>query len=264
MEFKLYLKAASIILKYPRAFSTFVLKGKVATYRYLLSNILTELSARPDEELQHYLEDSFRKGRLSLPSDLKLFERYNEIVPMVTLYYLCRIKQPNVVIETGVWTGKSTWFILKALSDNRRGKLYSIDLGVRIIGKEKLTTMEIGGLIPKSLRDRWTLLIGDSRDILPKLVRQVGPIDIFFHDSCHTYGHMMFEFKTAWPFIAKPGYLCSDDVLSNNAWIHFMKEVRAEFQILGNRMGICRKTKSETTIMHISNKMRSAPSIITT
>jgi hypothetical protein len=244
MKFKRYLKATPIILKYPRTFFLHILRGKAANYRYLLNTILTSLSAKPSGKFQCYLEDSLEAGRLSLPDDLKLFEQYEEIVPLVVLYYLCRVNKPRVVIETGVWTGKSSWFILKALSDNERGKLYSVDKGVRTIGDEKLPTNEIGGFVPKSLRDRWTLLIGDSKDILPKLVRHIGRLDIFFHDSSHTYEHMLFEFRTMWPFIAKQGYLCSDDVSSNNAWIDFMSEIGHSSKMVGKRMGICCKNNS--------------------
>jgi hypothetical protein len=244
MEFKRYLKAAPIILRYPRTFFLVVSLGKVAAYKYLLSTILISLSAKPSGRLKYHLEDSARRGHLSLPDDLKLFERYEEIIPPVVLYYLCRVNKPRVVIETGVWTGKSTWFILKALSDNGRGTLFSIDLGLRTVGDETLPTNEIGGFVPKSLRDRWTLLIGDSKDVLPKLIRQIGRFDIFFHDSSHTYDQMLFEFRTVWPVIDRQGYLCSDDVSNNNAWIDFMNEIGHGSKPIGKRMGICCKNNS--------------------
>jgi predicted O-methyltransferase YrrM len=47
------------------------------------------------------------------------------------LYVLVRIFKPEVVVETGVANGVSSSFILKALDQNSRGKLYSIDLHYR-------------------------------------------------------------------------------------------------------------------------------------
>lgn len=44
------------------------------------------------------------------------------------LYAICRIMKPDIVVETGVAQGVSTAFILKALSANNAGGLFSIDL----------------------------------------------------------------------------------------------------------------------------------------
>ena len=46
------------------------------------------------------------------------------------------------------------------------------------------------------------------------------------HDSLHTYKYMMEEFQIAWPFIKKHGFLVSDDVSDNNAFLDFSETVR--------------------------------------
>ena len=46
-------------------------------------------------------------------------------------------------------------------------------------------------------------------------------IDIFIHDSDHTYKNMMFEYDISWPHIKKGGLLISDDVESSNAFYDF-------------------------------------------
>ena len=43
-------------------------------------------------------------------------------------YVLVRILKPDIVIETGVGAGVSSWTILHALEENNAGKLISIDL----------------------------------------------------------------------------------------------------------------------------------------
>ena len=52
-------------------------------------------------------------------------------------YLSCRLIDPEVVIETGVAYGVSSAFILKALQENDRGTLYSIDLPPLRRGYEK-------------------------------------------------------------------------------------------------------------------------------
>ena len=44
---------------------------------------------------------------------------------------------------------------------------------------------------------------------------------MFLHDSLHTYKNMLFEYNTSWPFIKKNGFLISDDVSENNAFLDF-------------------------------------------
>lgn len=229
------------LFKYPEILSEFALHGKIHAYKHFLARVLENLSNLPDEKITYYLSESCQKNIPVLPPSLKLFEKIPDLYPLVILYYICRTYKPEIVIETGVWTGKSTWFILRALSDNSYGKLYSIDLGVRKVDNQILPTKEIGGFVPPSLRNRWSLLIGDSKEVLPKLVKQLPRIDLFFHDSLHTYEHMLFEFCTIWPFLRKGGILCSDDVLLNNAWHDFMNMIKCSSKIIGNRIGICYK-----------------------
>ena len=65
-------------------------------------------------------------------------------------------------------------------------------------------------------------------------------IDLFFHDSLHTYAHMMFEFGTVWPFLKSGSVLLSHDVHWNRAFRHFARQHRLqEFVVHG--FGIARK-----------------------
>ena len=49
----------------------------------------------------------------------------------------------------------------------------------------------------KRLKHRWELILGDSKIELPRLLRDLDSVDVFFHDSLHIYDYMMFEVKTA-------------------------------------------------------------------
>jgi hypothetical protein len=122
------------------------------------------------------------------------------------LYCLVRAMRPETVVETGVCYGASSSYILQALAANDTGKLYSIDLGN---GPGEPPS---DYFVPSALRTRWELRIGDSRELLPVLLRDLGGVDLFHHDSLHTYEHMTWEYETAFPWIVRGGILSSHDV----------------------------------------------------
>jgi predicted O-methyltransferase YrrM len=173
-------------------------------------------------ELLAYLE---RSGKSELARlDSRLDNPY-----YVALYTLIRWLRPRTVVETGVSLGVSSKIVLTALQDSGVGTLYSIDLpNARWI--DATGTMcddsvvrgyRTGHLVPRELKHRWNLIVGDSRTILPTLLDRIGPMDVFIHDSEHSYDHMMFEFTLAWPLIRESGLLISDDEDYNAAFEEF-------------------------------------------
>lgn len=140
------------------------------------------------------------------------------------LYILCKLTKPEKVVETGVAYGNSSSYILQALKENKKGTLYSIDSIFRPWESKEM----IGSAIPVELRQNWKFIFGPTTEKLPKILKQLGSIDIFFHDSLHTYKNMMFEFETAWPFIKKNGFLLSDDIIENNAFNKFYSTMNVE------------------------------------
>ncbi len=136
------------------------------------------------------------------------------------LYLLIRLIKPDCIIETGVSSGASSAHILCALHDNEQGTLHSIDLPPDSLPEGK----ESGWIVPKYLRSRWHLHIGDSKQLLKQLLNSTGQIDCFFHDSLHTYDHMLWEFRTAWEYLKPGGLFMSHDVGRNMAFFDFMKE----------------------------------------
>jgi hypothetical protein len=95
--------------------------------------------------------------------------------------------------------------------------------------------METGALTPDHLRSRWQLERGRTRRVLPQLVSNLSTLDIFLHDSLHTYRNMTFEFKTAWRQLRKGGVLLSDDVAMNRAFQNFFRPNREVFSAIDGR-----------------------------
>jgi len=135
------------------------------------------------------------------------------------LYTLIRVLRPETVIETGVAHGSSSWLILNAMQKNNRGTLHSIDLPGRDAHRGyNVPASETGAVVPKMLRGRWDLVIGDSADELPRLLAEVASVDVFFHDSDHSYQAMRNEFDVVIPRLGAGAALVADDIQKNTAF----------------------------------------------
>jgi predicted O-methyltransferase YrrM len=171
----------------------------------------------------------------------------------VTLYALVRGMRPSLVVETGGTPGKSTAFILRAMELNGVGHLSTIDVppppapeAGRIPRARYHDLLPAGAasnwIVPESLRARHTLLLGRSRDRLPALLAGLDRVDIFLHDSDHSYENMMWEFEAAWPKVRDGGLLVSDDVLANTAFVDFCRNESLEHERVFN-LGIARRSQ---------------------
>jgi predicted O-methyltransferase YrrM len=139
---------------------------------------------------------------------------------LATFGAIIRLTKPQIVVETGVAHGYSSTVALEILKDNQEGVLHSVDFPAPHIDVASF----VGSAVPTDLKDRWTLHLGPSRLVLPRLLERVEPVDIFLHDSDHSYGSQLEDYRTAWPHLRSGGVLLSDDV-RNTAFIEFAAEV---------------------------------------
>jgi predicted O-methyltransferase YrrM len=147
-----------------------------------------------------------------------------------TLYGLTRWLRPTVIVESGGYIGMSSAFILKALADEKvaTGKLYSIELSQEC---------EQGALIPDELRSgsgAFVPIRGRVEDFL-KSNELPSPIDMFLHDSSHSYRHMLWEFRQFWPRLRDRGLLVSHDVQMNAAFPEFVMKTYSHDKKTGRR-----------------------------
>jgi predicted O-methyltransferase YrrM len=129
-------------------------------------------------------------------------------------YAIVRTIQPKKVAETGVCYGVTSAHLLTALERNGKGHLYSVDLPP--LGKNG--DDYVGWLVPEELRNRWTLQRGTSRRLLGPMLKEMGNIDVFVHDSLHTYRNMKMEFQLVWPKLSPGGVIIADDIEGNAAF----------------------------------------------
>jgi hypothetical protein len=138
------------------------------------------------------------------------------------VWTLIRQLHPENVVETGVARGFTSRMILDALERNRRGRLWSIDLPP--VQAPELHA-QIGSAVDVGLRHRWTYMRGTSRQRLPKLLRRLGEIDLFIHDSRHTERNVKFELDHAWAALRPGGAIVADDIVMNWDFDSFKRTV---------------------------------------
>ena len=186
-----------------------------------LREFLIELTGEPEESINSYIEEvSNSTIEKTLGSDLARYPRMGSATASHgrILYTLCRAMKPHTLVETGVFSGISSAYILYAIQKNGLGHLYSIDLPdpfLSTYGKEP------GFAVPDALRGRWSLHLGSSSDLLEPLLGKLGSIDFFFHDSLHTYENMMFELSLSWKYLRQGGMIISDNIDDNQAFQDF-------------------------------------------
>jgi predicted O-methyltransferase YrrM len=166
---------------------------------------------------------------------------YGQVVAPELLYVIVRKLCPELVIETGVSAGISTSYILQALYDNNFGYLISIDYQNYALS-EAQTVITTGFAVPWYLKGRWSLRKGKSEEVLKPLIKEYDKIDLFLHDSEHSYRNMFFEYCAVWDKLRNGGLLISHDINDNKAFYDFAKlENRRYHEVFFTGMGIIRK-----------------------
>lgn len=151
-------------------------------------------------------------------------------IDCATLYGLTRWLRPTVIVESGGYIGMSSAFILRALADEQlmAAKLYSIEWSEEC---------EQGALIPEELRSAsggFVPMRGKVEDFL-KRNELPSSIDMFLHDSSHSYRHMLWEFRQFWPRLRDGGLLATHDVQMNAAFPEFVAKTYAHDKKTGRR-----------------------------
>jgi predicted O-methyltransferase YrrM len=195
-----------------------------AFYQELLddSSFLTQINVQMiyAREKLHFQKGIF--GRPGVDSvDWFAFQR-------IMLYVLVRLLRPARILETGVYYGGNTVFLLKGLADNAHGELVSIDLPDSKIGEERHpgvgetelynSQVQPGFLVPPGLRSRWRLIEGSSLDEIPRLE---GVFDLYLHDSEHSFDFLQREIELAHSKLAPGAVLIVDDIDWSNAFYGF-------------------------------------------
>lgn len=118
--------------------------------------------------------------------------------------------KPKTVVETGVASGITTNVILEALAITG-GNLYSLDINPQ-------SSKVYCGKYPWN----FILLRKPKKYNLSKFGELKKPIDLWIHDSDHSYKWQKFEYEVAKKSLSKSGILVSDDIDTSAAFGEFV------------------------------------------
>lgn len=149
----------------------------------------------------------------------------------IVLYVLIRLLKPDLCVETGVFYGGTTAFMLNALHKNRKGRLISIDLPAHELKRSSFTRhdnvkdsedlpfgLETGFIIPDYLKNRWQFIEQESLKVLDKLKET---FTFFCHDSEHCRDYMLKELELAKSKMPVNSTIMADDIDWSNGFIEF-------------------------------------------
>jgi len=222
-------------------------------YRDLIlgdEKFLSIITSVPARRIRDFIEEPNQNGLFSahlqsVKTELQALEIYSADLyakKILLQYGAVRAFQPKIIVETGVANGVSSAYLLLALQANGHGHLYSIGLNEPHFLP---SGRSLGWVVPEELRSRWKLLVGNSQTILPGLLDEIGSTDIFIHDSLHTYEHMLWEFREAYPHLPPGGLLFSDDAQWNSAFLEFAIEVASPQAKILRGVGFLQKSPSK-------------------
>jgi len=141
------------------------------------------------------------------------------------LKMLIKELRPKTVIETGVANGISTRQILSSFKEFnlRDSKLYSFDIDYRVGTPDLLSNPQ------------FKFVVIDSKNSFLDAMKKIKSVDLFYHDSDHSYDNQMLEYETAWEVLnPKNGVLVSDDINWSNAFLDFCKKVNRKPLLLSD------------------------------
>lgn len=157
--------------------------------------------------------DQIHEGASRFKAELLDYDirRLNSVGPISYqgyLYTLVRAEEPSIVIETGVRSGVSTTLILAALERNGAGALHSCDPCYQSTDHAIKAIEAATGMGDRVPWERWDF---DPRK--SEVALEVFPyeIDMFIHDSDHSWVNMAFELEAAWEVLLPEGLLICDD-----------------------------------------------------
>ena len=158
------------------------------------------------------------------------------------IYVLVRYLKPKHILETGVYYGGNTIFLLAAVMKNDFGTVHSVDLpdsqiseitknsdtnGILLrhhkVGDSELYDKSLtpGFLVPEYLKKRWEFIEGNSLEIIPALDHQ---LDFYVHDSEHSFSFLDCELNATLEKLTENAVIVVDDIGWSNAFFKFCVE----------------------------------------
>lgn len=186
-----------------------------------------------DRKFLNELNTQIEAGRVFFQKGVFQHEKLDSVdwmsIQRIILYILVRLYQPAVCLETGVFYGGNTSFILNALRKNGEGKLISIDLPANEIDRTSRhhlvgdtedipEGLDTGFIVHDNLKKQWNFIRGDSLKEIPKIKEK---IDLYIHDSDHAFNFITKEMTLVWDKLKDNAIILADDLDWSNGFFNF-------------------------------------------
>ena len=143
------------------------------------------------------------------------------------LFFLIKLINAKKVLETGVEAGASSQSMLKALSINRGGMLYSSDLA--FILKEE----QVGRLVSDEFYNNWFLTHKGDRENIPIIFEKETNFDLIYYDSDKSYDSKKW-FHEEIKKNPLPKILVYDDIDRDHFFSECVKLFNYKYKVFGN------------------------------
>ncbi|MDX6217121.1 MAG: hypothetical protein QOG99_2705 [Frankiales bacterium] len=115
-----------------------------------------------------------------------------------------RFMRTRTVVEVGTAYGLGALFLADALGHGHLpGRLVTIEAAEpqQALSRELLADVDLV-----------TTVAGRTPDVLPKVLSETGPVDLFFHDGDHSRDAYVADFEAALPYLAPGAVVLFDDI----------------------------------------------------
>jgi len=174
-------------------------------------------------------------------SKLQSKKKYKGEADVKLLYYITRMIKPEFILETGVASGFSSAAFLTAITNNKKGKLFSSDFPYLSIDNPESM---VGVVVEDKLKLNWNLLLKGDRVNLPEILIKLSKIDIFHYDSDKSYEGREFAFNLIKPKLHQDSILIFDDIDDNNFFKDYFQNSNFYYRLIkynSKYIGVCTK-----------------------
>ena len=146
------------------------------------------------------------------------------------LYTLTIISKPQMVLETGVAFGWSSYAILAALNETDiNGRLISVDMPYPSTNNNDY----VGIVVPKKLRKNWNLIRLPDRPGIKKAIRlNKDKFDLIHYDSDKSSRGRRYAYELLWESLKEGGLFISDDIEDNLEFASFVETKKTIYYVV--------------------------------
>jgi hypothetical protein len=173
-----------------------------------------------DSQLRKHIENGSKNLPFSDGADKTI-----HFARRIGWYALVRVTKPVVVVETGIDKGLGSCVIAAALKKNHAdgisGKLLAVDINPNAGG---LINGEYGEFVEKIFSDSLAAIDGMTQDI-----------DLFIHDSDHSFSHEASEYERLVDRLSAKSLVISDNAHVSRELRQFANRVRRKYLFWSER-----------------------------